>query len=162
VSLPPLLSHVSSWRCTMLSEIAAFTHYRPSPTVVRRAKEKLIIVAYMDARGHGAFAGLLEGKGERRTEARFADRAGGNLRLDRSSLVVHGTTAEDSSLIARAANVDLLCLRICLQTSTARCRTGFPRCVRLFSLPFVGTAAGLACVAAVCLPDTLSCVRRCL
>lgn len=36
--------------------------YKPYGRASRQ--EKLIIVAYMDARGHGAFAGLLEGKGE--------------------------------------------------------------------------------------------------
>lgn len=139
-----------------------FRALRSQPYGRAAPREKLIVVPYTDARGRGAYAGLLQGKGMRRAEARFTNPDGGDLQINRSTLVVDPNAGEGSSLTARAAGLDLLCLGICLQTRIGRCARGAAGCVRFVSIPFIGTAAFLTCAAAVCGPETLMCIRKCL
>ena len=139
-----------------------FHSLRSKPYARASLKEKLIVVPYGDGHGGGDFAGLLAGKGKRRAEARFTNAVGQASEINRSRLVVASGSGQGSSLTARAAGLDILCIGICLQSRTRRCQTGVPKCIRLFSLPFVGNAAGVACVAAVCAPEALRCIRKCL
>ena len=138
-----------------------FHAMRSKPYGRASVKEKLTVVPYLDSRGRGAYAGLLEGSGKRRAEARFANVGSRALSMNRSTLVVDGNTRPDSPLTARAAALDPLCLRICLQ-GAARCRLGINKCIPLLGAPFGGAALFGVCAAAICGPDTLRCIRACL